>query len=193
MIDRPHDRRAFLRAAAAAGLFWTAADFARIDQALAWAEERRGRADQDFTALSREQAADVEAMTARIIPSAADSPGAREAGAVHFIDKTLATFNAGQKKFYTDGLDDLNRRAALKAGGTRFSGLTQQQQDDLLREIENTPFFQAVRFDTIAGTFALPSYGGNRDWIGWKMIGLEHQPLYQPPFGWYDANAAAGG
>jgi hypothetical protein len=29
------------------------------------------------------------------------------------------------------------------------------QQDTLLRAIENTPFFQAARFDTIVGTFAL--------------------------------------
>jgi gluconate 2-dehydrogenase gamma chain len=188
MVDQPHDRRAFLRTAAAAGVFWAGADLAGIDEALAWADRRRGLPEQDFAVLTRGQGADVEAMTGRIIPSDNGSAGAREAGAVHFIDKALATFNAGQKKLYVDGLDDLNRRAGRKVAGTRFSGLTAQQQDDALREIENTPFFQTVRFDTIAGTFALPSYGGNKDYVGWKMIGLEHQPLFQPPFGYYDAN-----
>jgi len=192
MVGQPQDRRAFLRAAAAAGVLWAGADLIRVDEALAWAERQRGRPDQDFGALSRGQAADVEAMTARIIPSADGSPGAREAGAVLFIDRSLATFNADEKKLYEDGLDDLNRRAGRKVRGARFAALTAQQQDEVLREIENTPFFQAVRFETIVGTFALPSYGGNRDYIGWKMIGLEHQPLFQPPFGYYDANVAGG-
>ena len=54
---------------------------------------------------------------------------------------------------------------------------------------EKTPFFQTVRFDTIVGTFALPSWGGNRDYAGWHMLGLEHQPRFQAPFGEYDADA----
>ena len=57
----------------------------------------------------------------------------------------------------------------------------------MLRDIEQTPFFQAARFDTIVGTFALPTWGGNRDYAGWHMLGLEHQPAFQPPFGYYDA------
>ncbi len=45
-----------------------------------------------------------------------------------------------------------------------------------------------LRLDTIVGTFALPAYGGNRDHLGWHMLGLTHQPVYQPPFGYYDAD-----
>ncbi len=56
----------------------------------------------------------------------------------------------------------------------------------MLESIEKTPFFNAVRFDTIVGTFALPTWGGNRDHAGWKMIGLDHQMAYQAPFGYYD-------
>ena len=58
----------------------------------------------------------------------------------------------------------------------------------MLREIEKTPFFQAARFDTIVGTFALPTWGGNRDYAGWHMLGFEHQPRFQAPFGYYDAD-----
>ena len=50
--------------------------------------------------------------------------------------------------------------------------LTPAQQDESLREIEKTPFFQTARFDTIVGTFALPTWGGNRDYAGWHMLGL---------------------
>jgi len=80
------------------------------------------------------------------------------------------------------------RRAAAKAPGAPFASLTAAQQDDLLREIEKTPFFQAVWFDTIVGTFGLPTWGGNRDYAGWHLLGFEHQPSYQPPFGYYDAD-----
>ena len=41
--------------------------------------------------LTAAEAADVEAVAAQIIPTD-DTPGAREAGVVHFIDRALATF-----------------------------------------------------------------------------------------------------
>jgi hypothetical protein len=37
------------------------------------------------------------------------------------------------------------------------------------------------------GTFALPSWGGNRDYMGWHLLGFEHQMTFQAPFGYYDA------
>jgi gluconate 2-dehydrogenase gamma chain len=37
------------------------------------------------------------------------------------------------------------------------------------------------------GFLGNPSYGGNRDRIGWKLIGFEDRMAYQPPFGYYDA------
>jgi hypothetical protein len=131
-------------------------------------------------------------MTARVLPAVDGRPGAREAGAIHFIDRALATFNAAQKTLYVEGVADLNRRAAAAGAttdGANFAALTAAQQDSLLREIEQTPFFQTVRFDTLIGTFALPTWGGNRDFAGWRMLGVEHQPFFQAPFGYYDANA----
>jgi hypothetical protein len=34
--------------------------------------------------------------------------------------------------------------------------------------------------------FALPKYGGNRDHVGWQLIGFPDQHIFQPPFGYYD-------
>ena len=34
--------------------------------------------------------------------------------------------------------------------------------------------------------FSLPEYGGNRDGVGWKLLGFEDQHVFQPPFGYYD-------
>ncbi len=183
-------RRAFLRAAAAAGAAWSAADLLTVEDALAWSAEQAGaKATVAFTALSAGEAETLVALSSRIIPSVDKRPGAQEAGVVFFVDRALATFNAGQRKMYVEGFENLNRRAANTFKAVAFSKLTAAQQDELIRAIETTPFFQAVRFDTIVGTFALPTWGGNRDYVGWHMIGLEHQPRFQPPFGAYDVEA----
>jgi gluconate 2-dehydrogenase gamma chain len=188
-MDGLLNRRTFLRAAAAAGVAWAAADLGQIEEALAWATRQAGEPVRPpTTVLTIAQAEAVDAMTTRILPAVDGRPGAHDCGVVYFIDRALATFNAGQKPLYAAGIANLDRRAARKWKGTmRFAALTATQQTELLHAIEKTPFFEAVRFDTIVGAFALPTWGGNRDYAGWHMLGLEHQPVFQPPFGYYDA------
>ena len=182
------NRRAFLRAAMAAGAAWAAADLLQVEEALAYAvHQTPSAAATAAPALTSAQRAVVESLVGRIIPAVDGRPGAREVGAARFIDRALATFNAGQKAAYTAGLADLNRRAATKQAGATFDRLPPAQQDEVLREVEQTPFFQMARFDTIVGTFGLPTYGGNEDHAGWHMIGFDHQPRFQAPFGYYDA------
>ena len=185
------DRRAFLRAAAAAGVAWAGADLLHVEEALAWAAEQAQPGGGELKTFTRPQADVVEAMTSRILPSVDGRPGAREAGVLYFVDRALSTFNAGQTKQYLEGIAELNRRAARQVkGSSSFAALTPEQQDEVLKAIEKTAFFQAVRFDTICGTFALPAWGGNRDHAGWRLIGLTHQPAFQPPFGYYDSATA---
>jgi hypothetical protein len=179
-----HARRSFLRAAATAGAAWAAADLVRVEEALAWAlDQKRTPAPPAFTALTAAQAKTVEAVAYGSSRRQTAGRGHARAGVVHFIDRALATFNAAQKPLYVGGIEDLDRRG--------FGTLTADGQAEVLREIERTPFFQAIRFDTIVGMFALPTWGGNRGHAGWHMLGLEHQPQFQPPFGTYDADANA--
>lgn len=190
MIDL-QNRRAFLRAAAAAGVAWASANLVDVEEALAWAGQQTTRTAQGRAAtatLTKAQADVLEAVVGRIIPSVDGRPGAREVGAIHFIDRALGTFNAAQKPLYLTAVADLDRRAASKSPGRGFAALSPDQQDEILRDVEKTPFFQAIRFDAIVGTFALPTYGGNRDYAGWHMIGFDHQPRFQAPFGAYDAD-----
>jgi len=129
----------------------------------------------------------------RIFPSDG-TPGAKEAGVIHFMDKALATFAAPQKPQLLMGLDDLNKKVAGKwPGQTSFAALQPQQQDELLKEIEQGPFFGQLRFATVVGMFANPSYGGNQNQAGWKLLGFEAHGVFQPPFGYYDAEAQRGG
>jgi gluconate 2-dehydrogenase gamma chain len=186
-------RRAFLAAAGAAGAAWLAADPELVHAALAHA--RRMVAvppPYRFAVLTPAQAAGLEAVAMRIMPSDG-TPGAREAGVIHFIDQALATFAQDVKPSMIAGLDDLNARTRAKWPGTAtFAELAPERQDELLRAVEQTPFFGDMRSGTVMGMFSNPSYGGNRDQAGWKLLGFQAHGIYQPPFGYYDAEARKG-
>lgn len=181
-------RRAFLQASGSiAGGAWLALQTPSV-LAAAQAAAAAREAGAPFKNLSPAQAAGLEAVTARIIP-ADDTPGAREAGVVFFIDQALGGFMAESSGLLLQGMADLDA-AALGAGGKPFTALAPEAQDALLRTIEDTPFFGMAHFLTVAGMFALPSYGGNRDYLGWKLIGFDHRHGWAPPFGHYDAEQA---
>jgi gluconate 2-dehydrogenase gamma chain len=132
------------------------------------------------------QAADIEAICARIIPTD-DAPGAREAGVLNFIDRSMTTFAKDQTPLFDAGLASVATAVVAAHGpAAKFSTIAAEQQDDILRGIEKTEFFGAIRFATIAGFLALPRYGGNKDYVGWKYIGQENAMEQKPPFGWYD-------
>jgi len=140
-----------------------------------------------FEFFTLEQAREIEAMTAQIIPSD-DAPGAREAHAVYFIDRALVTFERDKQRSYTRGLEDLHRKTLeLFPRVQRFSELGSEDQVRLLRAIENSDFFEIVRVHTIMGFLSNPEYGGNSDQMGWKLIGFEESHSHEPPFGYYDA------
>jgi len=147
-----------------------------------------------WEAFTPEQAADVEAIAAQIIPSDG-TPGAREARVVNFIDHSLANWAAPQRPDFIKGLDELNAEAEKRWPGTgRFARLSGDRQVDLLRawEKDKKPFFDAVRSATVTGMFSPPSYGGNADKVGWQLLGFDDRGAWQPPFGDYDAEAAKG-
>jgi hypothetical protein len=52
--------------------------------------------------FSAEQAAEVESVAAQIVPTD-DTPGAREAGCLYFIDSALTTFDVKKQSVYTQG------------------------------------------------------------------------------------------
>ncbi len=143
-----------------------------------------------FTTLTAEEATEVEAIASQIVPSG-DSPGAREAGVVYFIDRALGTFFAAELPAFRKGLAGFQRDfAAHGSDGKRFSQVGAARQCAWLHEVENSPFFNTVRRLTLVGLVALPKYGGNRDKLGWKLLGFEDRHFWQPPFGHYDAGYA---
>jgi hypothetical protein len=90
------------------------------------------------------------------------------------------------------GLADLDARARGKQGKS-FAEVDAVTQDAIMREVEPSDFFYTARLLVVLGVFADPSYGGNRDGVGDRILGIVHQPAYQPPFGYYDEAAAKAG
>ncbi|MCW8845856.1 MAG: gluconate 2-dehydrogenase subunit 3 family protein [Gammaproteobacteria bacterium] len=153
------------------------------------AAQARDQAEALHT-LGAQEAADLEAIAAQIIPTD-ETPGAREAGVIYFIDGAMAGMFAHALPELRDGLAALNRKVPGDDQG--FANLGSDEQVALLRREESSGFFGLVRFLTLAGMFSLPEYGGNRDHIGWKMIGFDHRHAWSAPFGYYDAHYAEGG
>jgi len=141
-----------------------------------------------FEVLSDADAAEIEAAAAQIIPSD-DTPGAREARVVYFMDHALNTFAKDQRDTFVKGAKELRTRAAkAQRGAKSFASLTSDQQIAVLTEMEKDKksFFGALRYGTIAGMLANPEYGGNYNKAGWTMIGFNDQFSWAAPFGWYD-------
>jgi gluconate 2-dehydrogenase gamma chain len=140
-----------------------------------------------FQALEPADAAEIDAITSQIIPST-DGPGAHEAGVIYFIDRALSTFDAHLRETYRLGMAGVQRkRQEMFPASASISTLPGDQQIQLIHAIEATDFFELLRTHTMYGFLGNPSYGANRDHIGWKLIGFDDRMAYQPPFGYYDA------
>ena len=122
----------------------------------------------------------LEAICARIIPTDANGPGAREARAAHYIDRALGGALASSKAAYGAGLAALERYSHSSRGGS-FLSLSPRDQDSLLIDVETgsatgfpagpAAFFAMVRTHTLQGTFGDPYYGGNANFVGWDLLG----------------------
>lgn len=144
-----------------------------------------------FRYLNQAGAADIEAIAETILP-ADGKPGAKEAGVIWFIDRVLAGHDKALQPLYSDGLRHTRqRRKALFPASASIAALSTEQRTALLRDIESTDFFRAVRRHTVLGFFGHPRHGGNRNGASAKVLGYEPAMMYQPPFGYYDREAAA--
>jgi gluconate 2-dehydrogenase gamma chain len=180
-------RRTFLRVAGGAlGGAWLTLDLSKVAQAAHDAHEAREAGALNTSFLSRAELADVDAITAQIIPTD-DTPGAREAGVALFIDRALATFFGRMAPDFRSQLAAFRLRCqAQHPDAGSFAALSNEQQIAFLKQVDRTPFFERVRLLTLVGMFAMPKYGGNRDGIGWKLLGFQDQHIFTPPFGYYD-------
>ena len=202
MINELSRRTFLLRAGTGISAAWVSANWPALLSAARHAHHAAQAAKPPkLEFFTPEQATEIDAISARIIPTD-DTPGAREAGVVYFIDRGLATFSVDDQKTYRDGLPELQARVSeMFPGIQKFSAATPEQQDEVLHSFEENAraarrpfrarpsaqnFFETLRQHTIAGFLIDPDYGGNDSGAGWTVIGREREHVFQPPFGYYD-------
>lgn len=131
---------------------------------------------EHLTAMERDV---LDAIVARLIPSDARGPGAREARAAHYIDHALGGALASSRQLYAAGLAAVDQ-VAQASRGKAFKDLLPDDQDDILSRFDSgtvpgfadaAAFFAVVRAHTLQGTFCDPYYGGNAGFVGWDLVG----------------------
>ena len=205
MADRP-SRRDLLRIAGTAGVFVTGS--VTVTAADAEAAQARPRTRprpprEPLKALTAHEADLLDRIAELLVPTDEHGPGATEAMAVRYIDRSLAGALAEQRQAYTVGLAALERYAK-QTRGAEFLRLTETNQISLLIDVESgtatganvgfdgssAAFFTMVRGHVMQGTFGDPVYGGNEGFVGWDLIGYpgvrtvvtpNEQKLLTPP------------
>jgi gluconate 2-dehydrogenase gamma chain len=128
----------------------------------------------------------VIAACERIFPNDESGPGATQAGVITYIDRQLAGPYGLDRYRYTKGpffesvpehgyQGQANPQEIYRNGirqlGTDFADVDGAVQDERLRAMESTMFFRMLRAHTIEGMFSDPMHGGNKNLIGWQLIG----------------------
>lgn len=149
----------------------------------------RIRVTEALETLTAIESATLDAFASRILPSNELGPGAHEARAVHYIDRALTGALAASREQYSVGLAALES-FSVQTKGDSFHLLSESEQDDIIEAMTqnatgypalSTGFFNLVRNHTIDGTFSDPYYGGNRDFVGWDMIGYPGVRIMSTP------------
>lgn len=168
---------------AAVGTATTRAALAQTDGEGAAAHSSKSRpapaSREALEVLTALEAETLEALCDCLIPSDAQGPGAREARAVHYIDRSLASHNIAYRDDYLASLSAIDDYARSRRGRP-FARLIRDQQESILAALEDdrldgcspsaAGFFSLLRSHCIDGTFGDPYYGGNQDLVGWDLL-----------------------
>ena len=167
---------------------WVTAQWPAIAAAAHHAEQMSEGTAQRFEFLNAAEAADVDAIAAQIVPSG-ETPGAREAHAIHFIDRRCQPSSPGAGERLPLGPDAVSapssERAQPAAGS--FAHLGSDAQIAYLKTVENTAFFETVRHADLTRHVRLAQVRRELSGIGWKSMGFDDEHVFAPPFGYYDA------
>ncbi len=141
-----------------------------------------------WRSLSEAEAELVDLISEQIIPTDED-PGARWAGVVNFVDKQLA---GPYKRFlpdYRSGLAGVQETSRAMFGKA-FAQLKWDDQTAVLKSLESgkakgatwrressSRFFDLIRDHCMQGFYGSPRHGGNRDYVSFRMIGLDYPQI----------------
>jgi gluconate 2-dehydrogenase gamma chain len=139
-------------------------------------------------ALTAAEAATLEAILERLLPSDAAGPGAKEANVLRYIDWSLAGDLSAFHPPYSAALAAVAVFAS-QTYGAAFTALSPAQQDALITRMATgaekppagtAPFlgfspnsaavFTMIRTHALQGMFGDPMHGGNVGLVGWKLV-----------------------
>ena len=86
--------------------------------------------------LTAAEAEVLEAICDCLIPSDESGPGAKEARAAHYIDRSLASHNRDSRAHYLQSLTALNEQSQKKYGAN-FENVARDKQETLIKALEN--------------------------------------------------------
>ncbi|MYD09748.1 MAG: gluconate 2-dehydrogenase subunit 3 family protein [Chloroflexi bacterium] len=124
----------------------------------------------------------LEAVLDAIIPPD-DFPGAVDAGVGDYLRRQFAGDLAALLSSYQRWLNDLEAESRACCGKS-FATLDLEGRTALLKRVERgevkvawstepAPFFRQIVEHCAEGYYSDPGNGGNRDGVGWRMIGYE--------------------
>lgn len=134
-------------------------------------------------ALTPAQRHTLAAALERVLPGGGDGPGATDAHAIGYAEFLLRhpRFAPALGAFET-GLGFLDTLARALAGHP-FAACAPAEQDAVLAQMQRLPHPSVQRFFVILVRMALdgflgaPTYGGNRDGVGWRFVGFTPHPM----------------
>ena len=140
--------------------------------------------------FTNDEFAALSAACERVVPKDED-PGAIDAQVPQYIDRMLQSPDLRQMKDdFLAGVAALDRRSQrmFKLG---YAGATATQQDELLTLFKNSRpgtgeahFYELLVVLTLEGLLGDPSYGGNKNGVGWALVGFSmvgHEAAEPPP------------
>ena len=139
-----------------------------------------------FLFLTVDEALLLTAICEQIIPADENGPGATQAGVIYYIDKQLHDVFIADQATYRNGLKAIDD-TSNEVFSARFEEITWDQQNAFLTRMEqndlpgeywqaNPPagFFNMMIRHIMQGFYGSPRHGGNKDYISYRMIGLEY-------------------
>jgi gluconate 2-dehydrogenase gamma chain len=130
----------------------------------------------------------VEAIADQVIPPD-DVAGGKDAGVAEFIDRQLRGPYRRHVQTYQDGLAKLDltsrrleQRAFVDLPFARQTAVLESLEADrvpagIWRQGKASDFFRLVVDHCLQGFYGSPRHGGNRDAVGWRMLGLDYPQI----------------
>ena len=129
----------------------------------------------------------MEAIAEQIIPTD-EWPGGRNAGVVNFLDEQLVGPYRRFQQDYRKGFEALEKTCENKFH-SKFEKLSWDSQTAVLQDMEASRlngeawkngfskyYFELLRSHCMQGFYGSPRHGGNKDYISYKMIGIDQPP-----------------